>query len=45
MIGFPEDIKEKFATLEDLGVKKIVAAAIMGPDFDDRVKLFAEKVM
>ena len=44
-IGFPEDIKEKFATLEDLGVKKIVTAAIMGPDFDDRVKLFAEKVM
>jgi len=44
-IGFPEDIKEKFATLEDLGVKKIVTMAVMGPDFKDRTKIFAEKVM
>ncbi len=33
------------ATLEDLGVNKLLTVAIMGPDFDDRVKLFAEKVM
>ena len=44
-IGFPEDLKEKFATLEDLGVKKIVTMAVMGPDFKDRTKIFAEKVM
>ncbi len=44
-IGFPEDIKERFAVLEDLGVKKIVAMAVVSPDFDDPLKVFAEKVM
>ncbi|MHA1256581.1 MAG: LLM class flavin-dependent oxidoreductase [Promethearchaeota archaeon] len=43
--GFPEDIKEKFAELEDLGVKKIIAMRISSPDFDDPLKVFAEKVM
>ena len=44
-IGFPEDIKERFAVLEDLGVKKILTAAVTSPDFDDPLKVFAEKVM
>ncbi len=44
-IGFPEDIKERFAVLEDLGVKKMVAMAVVSPDFDDPLKVFADKVM
>lgn len=44
-IGFPEDIKERFAVLEDLGVKKILTVAVTSPDFDDPLKVFADKVM
>ena len=44
-IGFPEDIKERFAVLEDLGVKKILTVAVTSPDFEDPLKVFAEKVM
>jgi len=44
-IGFPEDIKERFDTLEDLGLKKILTVAVTSPDFDDPLKIFAEKVM
>ncbi|TFG00567.1 MAG: LLM class flavin-dependent oxidoreductase [Promethearchaeota archaeon] len=49
--GFPEDLKEKFAQLEDLGVKKIITMALIGPDYEDplkhqdRLELFAKKVM
>ncbi len=44
-IGFPEDIKERFAVLEDLGVTKILTVTVTSPDFDDPLKVFAEKVM
>lgn len=44
-IGFPEDIKERFAVLEDLGVKKMITVAVISPEFDDPLKVFAEKVM
>ncbi|MHA1257029.1 MAG: LLM class flavin-dependent oxidoreductase [Promethearchaeota archaeon] len=44
-IGFPEDIKERFATLEHLGLNKLLTVAVTSPDFDDPLKVFAEKVM
>ena len=44
-IGFPEDIKERFAELEDLGLNKLLTMRIMSPDFDDPLKVFSEKVM
>jgi len=43
--GFPEDIKEKFAELEDLGVKKIIAMRISSPDFDHPLDVFKQKIM
>jgi len=44
-IGFPEDIKERFAELEDLGVKKIITMRITSPDFDHPLDVFKQKIM
>jgi alkanesulfonate monooxygenase SsuD/methylene tetrahydromethanopterin reductase-like flavin-dependent oxidoreductase (luciferase family) len=44
-VGFPEDIKEKFAKLEDLGVKKVIAMRVMSPDFDHPLDVFKQKIM
>ncbi len=42
-IGFPEDIKEKFAELEDLGVNKMTIR--IWDNNNDQLQVFSEKVM
>jgi len=44
-IGFPEDIKERFAELEGLGVKKIITMRITSPDFDHPLDVIKQKIM
>ncbi len=44
LLGFPEDIKEKMADLEELGIKKIVFA-LRKSKVEDPLKVFTEKVM
>ncbi len=43
-IGFPEDLKEKMARLEDMGIKRIVMW-LRRSDFKDSISTFSEKVM
>ncbi len=43
-IGFPEDIKEKIARLENMGIKKIVTW-IRRSDLEDPIEIFSKKVM
>ncbi len=43
-IGFPEDLKDKIARLEDMGIKRIVMW-LRRSDFEDSISTFSEKVM
>ncbi len=45
LIGFPEDIKEKISTLENIGIDKMVIAIRKSEKIDDSLKLFVDKVM
>jgi alkanesulfonate monooxygenase SsuD/methylene tetrahydromethanopterin reductase-like flavin-dependent oxidoreductase (luciferase family) len=44
-IGFPEDIKEKLKTYEELGISKFVIAIRKSETIKDPMKLFYDKVM
>ncbi|MCE7741754.1 MAG: LLM class flavin-dependent oxidoreductase [Candidatus Heimdallarchaeota archaeon] len=44
-IGFPEDIKEKMDTLENVGIDKMVIAVRKSETIDDPLKLFVDKIM
>ena len=43
-IGFPEDIKERIAEIEDVGVKKMVIS-FRGSQIEDQMTEFSKKVM
>jgi len=45
LTGYPEEIKERLAVLEDLGLNKMVVMGLSSPDFDHPLNIFAEKVM
>ncbi len=45
LTGYPEEIKERLAVLEDLGLNKMVVMGLSSPDFDHPLNVFAEKVM
>jgi alkanesulfonate monooxygenase SsuD/methylene tetrahydromethanopterin reductase-like flavin-dependent oxidoreductase (luciferase family) len=44
-VGFADSIKEKIATAEELGVKKMVVIIRAGPSIRDPLKLFHDKIM
>lgn len=44
-IGFPEDIKEKIAQVNDLGIERMVFIVRKSETIEDPLKLFHEKVM